>query len=233
MTPLHKKIYTDLKLAIDNLNYVEGELLPSENEICARYNTTRSTVRIALTKLADTGYINTRKGKGSIVSKPGKGLGILSISGVTAAIGQNQLETIIVKTPSIEEWDNDFFFELTPFELQHRCIHFSRLRSINSIPVFYEETFVTDYCLPGFTSLNLKNRSLFNLLQSKYNLTIKRGEQDMWAIMPGKEIKNLLEITTPTPVIHLKRKLQTNIKDLNLYSFIYCNTEEYHLQDFF
>jgi GntR family transcriptional regulator/GntR family frlABCD operon transcriptional regulator len=55
----------------------------------------------------------------------------------------------------------------------------------------------------------------------------------MWAIMPGKEIKNLLEITTPIPVIHLKRKLQTNIKDLNLYSFIYCNTEEYHLQDFF
>ena len=87
MTPLHKKIYTDLKLAIDNLRYVEGDLLPSENEICARYNTTRSTVRIALTKLADTGYIDTRKGKGSTVSKPGKGLGILSKSGVTAAIG--------------------------------------------------------------------------------------------------------------------------------------------------
>ena len=73
MTPLHKKIYTDLKLAIDDLRYVEGELLPSENEICARYNTTRSTVRIALNKLADTGYIDTRKGKHRLQTREGFG----------------------------------------------------------------------------------------------------------------------------------------------------------------
>jgi GntR family transcriptional regulator/GntR family frlABCD operon transcriptional regulator len=233
MTPLYKKIYTDLKVAIDNRSYIEGDLLPSENEICAQYNTTRATVRIALNKLVNTGYIDTHKGKGSIVARPTKGLGILSITGVTAAIGQNKLETISVTPPSIKEWDKDFFFELTPFEMQHRCIYFSRLRSLNSTPVLYEETFMTNYSLPKFTSLSLQNRSLFNLLQSKYNLTIKRGEQNMWAIMPEKKFKDLLDIKNDIPVIHLKRRLQTNIKDLNLYSFIYCNTEEYFLQDFF
>jgi GntR family transcriptional regulator/GntR family frlABCD operon transcriptional regulator len=55
----------------------------------------------------------------------------------------------------------------------------------------------------------------------------------MWAIPPDKKIKKILNIKGATPVIHLKRKIQTNIKDLNLYSFIYCNTEEYYLQDFF
>jgi DNA-binding GntR family transcriptional regulator len=233
MTALYKKIYNDLKLAIDNRNYVEGDLLPSENDISAKYSTTRATVRLALIKLANTGYIDTHKGKGSIVSKPTKGLGILSITGVTAAIGQNKLETIIVTPPVVQEWSKDFFFELTPFELQHHCIHFSRLRSLNGIAVLYEETFITNYCLPKFTSLNLQNKSLFNILQTKYNLTIKRGEQNMWAIPPDKKIKKILNIKGATPVIHLKRKIQTNIKDLNLYSFIYCNTEEYYLQDFF
>lgn len=233
MTALYKKIYNDLKSAIDNRNYNEGDLLPSENEICAQYSTTRSTVRLALIKLANTGYIDTHKGKGSIVSKPTKGLGILSISGVTAAIGQNKLDTIIISTPSVREWDNNFFFELTPFEMQHHCIHFSRLRSLNGIPVLYEETFIANYCLPKFTSLNLHNKSLFNILQSKYNLTVKRGEQNMWAIPPDSKIKKVLNIKKSIPVIHLKRKLLTNVKDLNLYSFIYCNTEEYYLQDFF
>ncbi len=233
MTALYKKIYTDLKLAIDNRNYIEGDLLPSENDICARYSTTRSTVRLALIKLANTGYIDTHKGKGSIVSRPTKGLGILSISGTTAAIGQNKLETIIVSPPTIKEWNKDFFFELTPLETQHNCIHFSRLRSLNAIPVLYEETFIANYCLPKFTSLSLHNKSLFNILQGKYNLTVKRGEQNMWAILPDKKISKLLKTKNSIPVIHLKRKLQTNIKDLNLYSFIYCNTEEYYLQDFF
>jgi GntR family transcriptional regulator/GntR family frlABCD operon transcriptional regulator len=207
--------------------------LPSENDICAQYNTTRSTVRLALIKLANTGYIDTHKGKGSTVAKPTKGLGILSINGVTAAIGQNKLDTIIVTTPSIKEWDKNFFFELTPFELKHHSIQFSRLRSLNGIPVLYEETFIADYCLPKFTALNLNNKSLFNVLQSKYNLSIKRGEQNMWAILPDKKLKKLLNIENSTPVIHMKRKLQTNIKSLNLYSFIYCNTQEYYLQDFF
>lgn len=233
MTALYKKIYTDLKLAIDTRNYIVGDLLPSENDICAQYSTTRSTVRLALTKLANTGYIDTHKGKGSIVSEPTKGLGILSISGVTAAIGQNKLETAIVAAPSIKEWNKDFFFDLTPFEKEQKCIHFSRLRSLNGVPVLYEETFIANYCLPKFASLSLHNKSLFKLLQSKYNLTVKRGEQNMWAILPDKKISKLLNTKNSVPVIHLKRKLQTNIKDLNIYSFIYCNTEEYYLQDFF
>lgn len=233
MSTIYKRIFNDIKTAIDSGMYKEGDSLLSENDICMKYNTTRATVRLALIQLSNSGYIDKHKGKRSVVSKPNKGLGILSINGVTAAIGKNELKTIIIKKPEIKTWDSDFFFELTSLELEHNCVTFSRLRTLKGVIVLYEETFIANYLLPKFTTLNLENKSLFNVLQSKYNITIKRGEQNMWSLIPDKRIKAILKLKNAKPVIHLKRKLITNIRDVSLYSFIYCNTEEYYLQDFF
>jgi GntR family transcriptional regulator/GntR family frlABCD operon transcriptional regulator len=75
--------------------YKEGDLLPSENELCSVYNITRPTVRHALYALVNDGYIKKQQGKGSIVHALPKGIGILSIAGTTSALGVKNLETRI------------------------------------------------------------------------------------------------------------------------------------------
>ncbi|MEY8037808.1 GntR family transcriptional regulator [Saccharopolyspora cebuensis] len=44
-----------------------GDRLPSEAELCARYNVSRITVRAALRSLQDAGYIAVRHGRGSML----------------------------------------------------------------------------------------------------------------------------------------------------------------------
>src|ERR1700712_5402210 len=109
---LYKKVIEDLKSLIEKGEYKKGDLLPSENDLCRSYDTTRVTIRQALSALANMGYITRKHGKGSIVSEPKTGLGILSVSGVTAGIGTQKLTTSILQKPVKQDWPADFFFSI-------------------------------------------------------------------------------------------------------------------------
>jgi DNA-binding GntR family transcriptional regulator len=230
---LYKKVIEDLRFLIEKGDYKKGDLLPSENDLCKSYDTTRVTIRQALSALANMGYITRKHGKGSIVAEPKSGLGILSLSGVTAGIGTQKLTTSILQKPVKKAWPDDFFFPLDEAESKTGCIFLSRLRAIDNSPVLYEETFITNINLPRFSSRNLENRSLFNILREHYKVEVKEGEQKIWAKHADKKISDLLQIKTTHPVVHMQRKLQTNVEGLRIYSSLYCNTEENFLRDSF
>lgn len=233
VTPIYKKLIDDLKKSIDDGKYKKGELLPSENDLCKTYYTTRPTVRQALAGLTNLGYIVRQQGKGSIVSEPKRGLGILSVSGVTAGVGDQNLKTLILKKPTKQSWPNILLQELTDDEKQAGCIYFTRVRYINNVPVLYEETFITDIHLPRFTSRNLENKSFLKILNEQYQIEVMGGEQKIWAITAGKTISKLLKLRKDSPIVHMKRKLKTNRKDLNIYSWLFCNTQNHFLHDLF
>jgi len=231
--PIYKRLIEDLKKLIDDGKYVKGQLIPSENDLCKTYHTTRATVRLALTGLTNIGYIIRRQGKGSIVSDSKRGLGILSVSGVTAGIGDQKLSTIILTKPRKQAWPDTLLQELGDTEKAASCLFFTRLRYINDVPVLFEETFISDINLPRFVSRNLENRSFLKILSDEYQVEVKGGEQKIWAIAADKNLSKLLKLRLNSPIVHMKRRLKTNIKDLNIYSWLYCNTENYFLNDFF
>jgi DNA-binding GntR family transcriptional regulator len=231
--PIHKRLFEDLKSQIDGGIFKKGDLLPSENELCKSYFTTRPTVRQALASLSSLGYIVRRHGKGSIVTEPKKGLGILSIKGVTTAVGDDNLRTEIIAKPEKIAWPSDFFYMLNGAEQTAGGIFFSRLRSVSRAPMLFEETYITNMNLPRFVTRNLENQSLFSTLSEHYHVEVKSGEQKIWAIQADATISKLLEIKKGSPIVHMKRKLNTNVENLSIYSSLYCNTEAFYLQDYF
>ncbi|HMR82417.1 MAG TPA: GntR family transcriptional regulator [Niabella sp.] len=231
--PIYRRLYVDLKKGIDNGKYKTGDLLPSENELCEAYSTTRLTVRQALKELKMRGYITSQHGKGSFVQEPKKALGILSIGGLSAALGHKNLFTEIIRKPKAGKWDDDFFYELSGEEKKAGAISFIRVRSVNQIPIVYEETFMANLHIRNFTRLNLENTSLFGTLHEKYTIDIKGGEQKIWAVTADKDLSKYLKVKQGTPILHMKRKLATSAPGLNIYSSLYCNTEEFYLHDYF
>lgn len=232
-TPLYKKVIDELKSEIDSGHYKKGDLLPSENDLCKTYSTTRPTVRQALTELTRLGYIVRQHGKGSIVSEPKSGLGILSLKGATAGVGKKKLITKILTKPQKISWPAGFFYELNEAERRAGAIYFTRLRHVNGSPTLYEETYISDMELPRFTMHNLEKHSLFDILRKFHQVEIQEGEQKIWAVEADKELAALLNTKAKKPLLHMKRRLTTNIKGLYIYSFLYCNTEEYFIQDYF
>lgn len=231
--PIYKKVQEELKSKIDSGGYKKGDLIPSENELCKAYSTTRPTIRLALAELERMGYIIRHHGKGSIVCEPKKGLGILSLKGATAGVGKKNLKTEILSTPQKINWPKDFAYELSNAETEAGAIYFTRLRYINGLPILYEETYISNIHLPRFSVHNLEKNSLFDTLREFYQVEVKEGEQKMWAVAADKNLSQLLNIGAKKPVLHMKRRLKTNIKDLYIYSLLYCNTEEFFIQDYF
>jgi DNA-binding GntR family transcriptional regulator len=227
--PQYRRLYEILRKHILDGVYKEGDLLPSENELCRLYSMTRPTVRQSLSTLANDGYIRRHQGKGSIVHILPREIGILSVSGTTSAVGNRNLKTKIIVKPALMPWPHDFIFPLTQLEKESGCIYMERLRLLDDIPIFYDISYIANINLPRITARQFENRSLFQILRDHYHIEVKGGEQRIKAIPASSRICRLLQLKKDKPVLHLERKMETNIPVLFLYSSIFCNTEKYSI----
>jgi len=227
--PQYRRLYEILRKHILDAVYREGDLLPSENELCQLYGMTRPTVRQALATLANDGYIRKHQGKGSIVHHLPKEIGILSVSGTTSALGDRNLKTEIIVRPVLTQWPDDFMFPLTGLEKESGCIYMERLRLLDDSPIFYDISYIANINLPRITSRKFENRSLFQILRDYYSVEIKGGDQRIKAIAASQKICRFLCLKRDQPVLHLERKMETNKPGLFLYSSIFCNTGKYSI----
>ncbi len=225
--PQYKQLYELVRKHIEDGVYKEGDLLPSENELCRLHGLTRPTVRLALMALVNDGYIRKHQGKGSIVTNIPKGIGILSVSGTTSALRNKNLKTAIIVKPHIIPWPESFMFGLSELEMESGCITFQRLRLLDDNPIFYDISYIPNINLPRFTSRSFENKSLLDIMRRAYQVEVTGGEQKIKALHAEKEICQYLNLDCNHPVLHLERKMFTNRPDLNIYSSIYCNTELY------
>jgi DNA-binding GntR family transcriptional regulator len=227
--PQYRKVYELLRKHILEGVYQEGDILPSENELCRLHQITRPTVRQALSKLTNDGLIHKHQGKGSIVHRIPTDIGILSVSGTTSAIGKKILKTHILNGPKLIKWPDKFTFDLSPVELESGCIFLERVRMVNEIPLFYDLSYIANVNLPRFCSRTFENKSLFEILRKNYSIEIKGGVQRLKAIPAGGIIVDLLNVKKGRPILYLERKLETSRPNFFIYSMLYCNTETHAL----
>lgn len=225
--PQYRKLYELLRKHIINGVYQEGDLLPSENELCAAHEITRPTVRHALETLVKDGLILKKQGKGSIVRKPPQNIGILSIAGTASAIGVRYLKTDILQKPVVQSWPDNFPFELSELEVESGCIYMERLRYVEGEPVFYDINHLPNIFLPRITQRSFENKSLFEVLRKNYQIEVLGGEQKLKAVRPTVQIRQLLKLKPGQPVLYMERKLSTNKENFNIYSTIYFNSEKH------
>jgi DNA-binding GntR family transcriptional regulator len=227
--PRFKQLYEVIRKQITEGIYKPGDLLPSENHLCSQYRITRPTVRHALDSLLNEGMIRKHHGKGSIVCGPPDGIGILSISGTTSALGKHNLHTRMLSKPTVIQWPDEFMFPLSD-ELRHSgCIYLERLRLVNDIPVFYDINYLPNLNLLRFCNRKFEDRSLFEILRKTFQIEVKSGEQRIRAVQADEKICAYLKVPPGHPILHLQRKLITNRPGFHFFSSIFCNTNEHAL----
>jgi GntR family transcriptional regulator/GntR family frlABCD operon transcriptional regulator len=227
--PRYRQLYEILRKQIMDGMYHPGDLLPSENDLCDQFSITRPTVRHALDAMLNEGMIRKHKGKGSIVNGPPNGIGILSISGTTSALGKHNLRTRILSKPVVTRWPDEFIFPLSDEFRNSGCIYLERLRLVNDIPVFYDLNYLPNINLPRFCNRRFEDQSLFDLLRKVFQIEVKSGEQRIRAMRADEIIHKYLDVPLGHPVLNLQRKLNTNRPGFYFYSSIFCNTEEHAL----
>lgn len=68
-SPLYRWVEDDLLTQIEEGQWEPGQALPTERELCDRYDVSRITVRRAIRELETSGYVRRFQGKGTFVSR--------------------------------------------------------------------------------------------------------------------------------------------------------------------
>ncbi len=222
----YQTIYETLKKQIQAGQFQEGQLLPSENELCSQFQTSRMTIRQALNELVNEGYIVRKHGKGSIVKTQIRRLGLLTFKGFSEVV--EGAKTILIHEPKQGKWANPFFFKLTEKEEKLGCITLERLRLKEIEPLMLEHTFIPAN-LSKLVTEKLIEGSLFKSLKLWYDLEMISLEQSIRAIEAPTVIANTLQIKKGKPIIYIERKYFTNQDNVFIYSALYCQTDKYAL----
>ena len=127
--PRYKRLHEDIKKEILQGDISKGSLLPSENELCAKYNITRATVRQGLQELVKEGFIEKRMGLGSIVVSDRKTLGLLSFKGFSEVLKSSALSSKTLNLEPVEctAWPTPFFYELSKKEEAQNCFSLKKI----------------------------------------------------------------------------------------------------------
>lgn len=224
--PRYKQIQEDLKKRIQKGDYVVGDYLPSENELCTTFDITRTTARKALEELQKEGYIIRLHGKGSQVRERRDSLGLLTVKGFSEAVTQ-QVKTEFLQRPEITSWDFGLSFKPTHHEAKNDYVYFSRLRYINHCPVMVEDNWLSLEKVPGFEKQEFVQDSFFKTLSQRYLIEIIGSEQELRAMASNEKIAELLQIQKGTPILHITVKYLTSIPDYYIYSQLFCQTDQF------
>lgn len=229
---IYRLVQKDLRRSIIEGKYKVGDLLPSENELCSKYGIARMTVRNALSNLESEGLIERQKGKGSIVKLKRKSIELLSIKGFTEIMKgkERKIDTIFLQRPILLDWEEVFYWPISDEEITAKCIYLKRVRMSGEKPIMMEKTYLANMNLPNFCTEEFINKSLFDTLIVNHDIEMTGVVQKFRAIPANVELADSLQLNVGDPVLEIIRKLTTNKEGFFVYSFAYCNTDDFTIE---
>jgi DNA-binding GntR family transcriptional regulator len=203
--PLYQQLQGLLRAEIAGRFRKAGSRLPSEHELCRQFGITRPTVRQALEGLVREGIVQKHRGKGAFVTEPPLPVGLFSLIGTSEAFAAQQIsvETLVLhagKTPLCLLAEGQ--------DPPGGWVVLERVRRINNVPTFYEYAWIHAMLVPGLELLDLRNRSLFQVLAERYRLRVEGGRQRFSAAAAPLNIASALNLKAGAPLLRVVRSMQ-------------------------
>jgi GntR family transcriptional regulator len=190
-----------------------GDSIPSERQLGVDLSVSRLTVRAALDELVREGYLVRRRGAGTFVAAPkvAKGIDINSFSDDMRARGM---------TPASRTLD----LRVVPAGARlGRILHVSpaepvvavkRLRLADGDPMAIELLHVRQSLVPGMTAADLEENSFYDLLASRYDLSIVGGSQTIEPTVTNEEESSVLGVPLHSPALLFERVTRSASGDI-------------------
>jgi DNA-binding GntR family transcriptional regulator len=171
---LYVQLFELLKERIESGEWAVGTQIPTEEELCKKYEVSKATVRISILDLVRKGYLTRQQGKGTFVCKRIIPEGLAMTTGFRELMleaGLNFTTTVLAQTVMMPTDDLDV--KLGIAENVH-VIYIKRLRSMDNEPVLLQESYIPRNLCTSLLREDVENNSLFDLLEYKFKIKITR-----------------------------------------------------------
>jgi len=203
--PLYYQLKDLIMEKIELEKYKPGDKLPTEEELCEKYNLSRTTVRNALKDLENKGLIRRERSLGTFVSLSKISQGPKTLKSFTEDMidrgytpYSKELERKVIKSYGIVS-------KKLQIEDGERVIYIKRLRFANNKPMGIQEAFLPYSRFPTLLSEVEEVQSLYSLLKEKYNIVIKSAKETYRAVLLNEVEAKLLDSPDNSPAFYVER----------------------------
>lgn len=182
-----------------------GARVPSENEIIQAHGVSNTTARRALAYLANQGWIERQKGRGSFVSPRCVDLSLDRILDFNTSVSHAG-GTPTTRLLSVQ------FAEETPllrvagrtYALEGMVCRIERLCLVDDVPMMLERRYVSARLCPGIDQHDLA-RPLYQLYEDEFGLMLSEVHQDLSVVrLDSNPTMALFELGEPVHAIRVQ-----------------------------
>lgn len=163
---------------IDN-DLKPGKRLPSERDMCKKWELNRATLHSAIRRLVEEGVLTSRVGSGTFVASPRP---VIKLQGATSfiesvgAMGYKPEARVIYSV--ITKADSHVANKLA-VPVGTPIFSLCRTRLINEVPASVETTFVKADSCPGIETHDFAQESFYQVLRERYGIIPVHGSEHL------------------------------------------------------
>lgn len=199
-TPLYSQLRDILYLKIKNGEWKVGEKIPSESELCAQFNVSKTTVRQAIGLLTREGLLRKEQGRGTFVAEPKIEQGPLRLTSFTEEMRSRGLtpssvviEKCIIKAPPE-------ITEALELGKEDKVILLKRLRLANGEPMGIQSAYIPYELCPGLLDKDIDlSKSLYEVLERQFGIFPDWAREYHQAISVEEPEASMLKVPIHSP----------------------------------
>lgn len=207
--PLYIQLQDIIIKKIDEKEYLPGEMIPSERRMAETYGVNRMTVKRAVSKLVEQGYLISKPGAGTFVAgRNNKKIDLSYIdenknAGVSATMKQYGLN-ISNKIIGLGELNNSRFLNFNLCLDEGETVWgIHRVRLGNDEPLAVEYTYVPKKYFDDIDSFDFEKISLYDYMESKGHLPVHFIEK-LIVCDANKKLADLLNVEKGTAIFKIE-----------------------------
>lgn len=210
--PLYSQLSTIIIGNIESGEYKEGSKIPSEQDFCEIHDISRPTVRQAINKLTQNGYLYKKKGKGTFVSSSSGRVRVDNYSGFVDSILESEepglhniLSTRVVSGPKLKRIESIFDMSTSIGDAEFAEIKY--LIKKNEDVFSYNISYIPLGYFPDIISDILERKQSFDIMKDKYPLVPFRTKSALEVTYTDQIDAQHLQVHTGQALIKIENTL--------------------------
>lgn len=182
---------------------------PTEEQIVETYGVSRTTVRLALAKLVNEGFIRRKQGIGTFVNPKGMArpdenepmprdmYDVKSTTNILSSAGKTVTSKVLRYSISTGP---DRVVEMLDVANDDLLVHFERVRLADGSPVVVEKIWMPHGICPDLSEKDVHG-SVYKVLSDRYGLNVTAAHQALRATVADEELASMLDVAVGFPLM--------------------------------
>lgn len=204
--PLYLQIAGGLLGQIEAGELAPGDRLPPERELSEQLGVNRMTLRQAFRVLETQGLLERRRGDGTYIASPKIEREINQLVAFSQGMKQRGYFPGAKVVLFEQQLAGASLAKPLQLAISAPVYYVHRLRLINNQPAMLEKFVLPVHRFPGLESRDLENRSLYEIMETDYKVTVSRAQQSLEAVSATEYEAEWLGLTPDAPLM-LERRL--------------------------